>query len=107
MVGIHSDASARKLKGAGPPILTERARAVLVAALEAVNYVIIFDDFEVTPLLRELHPDMHASGADGAPDAAPELNLAALLGIRVAALSDRDQHSTREIMARVRRPIDG
>ena len=46
VVAIHSDASARKLKGEGRPILTERARTALVAALAAVNYVIVFDEAE-------------------------------------------------------------
>src|SRR5271170_6669389 len=44
VVGINSDASTRQLKGEGRPILTERARAALVAALKSVNYVVIFDE---------------------------------------------------------------
>ena len=47
VVGINSDASTRKLKGEGRPILTERARAALVAALAAVDYVVIFDELDV------------------------------------------------------------
>src|SRR6202047_3023787 len=62
VVGINSDASTRKLKGDGRPILTERARATLVAALRAVDYIVIFDDLDVTSLLRELQPDVHAKG---------------------------------------------
>src|SRR6201984_993812 len=44
VVGINSDASTRKLKGEGRPILTERARAALVASLAAVDFVVIFDE---------------------------------------------------------------
>src|SRR6202789_915482 len=68
VVGINSDAGTRKLKGEGRPILNERARAVLVAALAAVSYVVIFDELDVMPLLRELQPDVHAKGTDYTPD---------------------------------------
>ena len=50
VVGINSDSSTRKLKGPGRPILTERARAALVAALRSVNYVVIFDELDVNSL---------------------------------------------------------
>ena len=103
LVGINSDASTRKLKGEGRPILTERARATLVAALGAVDYAIIFDDLDVRPLLREFQPDVHAKGTDYTPETVPERDLASLLGIRVAIVGDPKRHSTREIIARLRR----
>jgi rfaE bifunctional protein nucleotidyltransferase chain/domain len=103
VVAIHSDASARKLKGDGRPILTERARAALVAAFSAVDHVIIFDDADVDPLLREFQPEVHARGSDCASDAARDADLAALLGIRVAVVRDRSPHSTSELVARIRR----
>lgn len=107
VVAINSDSSARKLKGEGRPILTERARAALVAAIEAVNYVIIFDDLDVNSLLREFQPDVHAKGTDYKPETVPERELAALLGIRVAIVGDAKRHSTRDILARLRRRNDG
>jgi D-glycero-beta-D-manno-heptose 1-phosphate adenylyltransferase len=103
VVGINSDASARQLKGDGRPILTERARAALVAALRAVGYVVIFDQLDVNSLLRELQPDVHAKGTDYRPDTVPERELAAMLGIRVAIVGDPKQHSTRDLLARLRR----
>ena len=103
VVGINSDASTRKLKGAGRPILTERARATLVAALRAVDYVVIFDELDVNSLLRELQPDVHAKGTDYSADTVPERELAAMLGIRVAIVGDPKQHSTRDLLARLRR----
>jgi len=107
VVGINSDASTRKLKGEGRPILTERARAWLVAALEAVSYVVIFDELDVRALLRELRPDVHAKGTDYTVETVPEADAANSLGIRVAIVGDPKQHSTRELLARLRRTSDG
>lgn len=107
VVGVNSDASTHNLKGAGRPILTERARAALVASLSAVDYVVIFDEPDVNSLLREFHPDVHAKGTDYTADTVPERELAVLLGIRVAIVGDPKRHSTRDLVARVRRRSDG
>jgi rfaE bifunctional protein nucleotidyltransferase chain/domain len=107
IVGVNSDASTRSLKGAGRPILTERARASLVAALAAVNYVVIFDELDVNALLREFQPDVHAKGTDYTRETVPERDLAALLGIRIAIVGDSKNHSSRELIARLRHEKDG
>jgi len=104
VVGVNSDSSTRKLKGPGRPILTERARATLVAALKSVNYVVIFDELDVNSLLKQLQPDVHAKGTDYTADTVPERELAALLGIRVAIVGDPKQHSTRDLLTRLRHP---
>jgi rfaE bifunctional protein nucleotidyltransferase chain/domain len=106
VVGINSDASTRKLKGEGRPILTERARGALVAALRSVDYVVIFDELDVNPLLRELQPDVHAKGTDYTPNTVPEREMAALLGLRIAIVGDQKDHSTRGLLARLRQPND-
>src|SRR5271170_6543934 len=107
VVGINSDASTRKLKGEGRPILTERARAALVAAVAAVDYIVIFDELDVKSLLREFQPDVHAKGTDYTAETVPERELAALLGIRVAIVGDPKRHSTRDLIARLRHEKDG
>lgn len=101
VVALNSDAGTRKLKGAGRPILTERARAALVAALACVDYVVIFDELDVKPLLRELHPDVHAKGTDYSAETVPERDLAEMLGIRIAIVGDPKDHSTRDLLARL------
>src|SRR5580698_528039 len=107
VVGVNSDSSTRALKGPTRPILTERARAALVAALKSVDYVVIFDELDVRPLLRQLHPDVHAKGTDYSADTVPERDIAELLGIRIAIVGDPKDHSTRDLLARLRTKSDG
>ncbi len=102
VVGVNSDFSAKQLKGEGRPILTERARAALVAALAAVDYVVIFDELDAKALLRDLQPNIHAKGTDYTAETVPERDLAELLGIRVAIVGDPKRHSTRELLTRLR-----
>lgn len=103
IVAVNSDASTRKLKGEGRPVLAAEDRAELVGALRAVNYVTIFDKPDVRALLRELRPDVHAKGTDYTAETVPERDEAARLGICVAIAGDPKQHSTRGLIERVRR----
>ena len=107
VVAVNSDASERRLKGPGRPILPERARAELVAALGAVDYIVLFDEPNVEALLAALRPDVHAKGTDYTADTVPERELAQRLGIRVAIVGDPKHHSTRELIARVRERFHG
>ena len=104
---LNSDASTRAYKGPGRPIMTERARAAVVAALASVDYVIIFDDADVASLLREFQPDVHAKGTDYTLDTVPEREIAQLLGIRTAICGDPKDHSTRDVIGRVRTERNG
>jgi rfaE bifunctional protein nucleotidyltransferase chain/domain len=98
-----SDSSVRPLKGPGRPILDEQARALLVAALREVDYVVIFLEPNVEKLLEELRPDVHAKGTDYTADSVPERATAARLGIRVAIVGDPKDHSTRSLLDAIRK----
>jgi rfaE bifunctional protein nucleotidyltransferase chain/domain len=101
VVAINSDASVRKLKGEGRPILPEHERAELVAALGSVDYVIIFDEPNVEPLLEALRPHVHAKGTDYTAETVPERAVADRLGIRVAIVGDAKNHSTRDLLSQL------
>ena len=103
VVAVNSDSSVRALKGPGRPILDEQARAFLVAALRAVDYVVIFSEPNVERLLEELRPDVHAKGTDYTADSVPERAVAARLGIRVAIVGDPKDHSTRSLLDAIRK----
>ena len=72
IVGINTDRSTQRLKGAGRPINNERDRMALVAALDAVDAVVLFDEDTPTELIRLLRPAIHAKGGDYADESLPE-----------------------------------
>src|ERR1700730_4624696 len=103
VVAVNSDASVSRLKGPGRPILPESARAQLVAALRAVDYVVLFSEPNVEALLEVLRSDVHAEGTDYTAETVPERAAAARLGIRVAIVGDPKHHSTRDFLDSVRK----
>lgn len=107
IVGVNADSSVFGLKGSGRPILDENARARLVAAVRAVDYVVIFAEPNVEALLGELRPHVHAKGTDYTQASVPERATAEKLGIRIAIVGDPKDHSTRELIESVRRSAHG
>jgi rfaE bifunctional protein nucleotidyltransferase chain/domain len=107
VVGVNADSSVCGLKGPGRPILDEQARATLVAALRAVDYVVIFAEPNVEALLEELRPDVHAKGTDYTAESVPERAVADRLGTRVAIVGDPKDHSTRDLLQTVRKAPHG
>jgi len=103
VVGINSDESVSALKGPGRPLLIASARAELVAALEPVDYVIIFAELTAEAMLSELRPDVHCKGPDYTPETVPERALAKSLRIAVAIVGDAKNHSTRNLLAEIAR----
>jgi len=101
IVGVNSDAQVRKQKGDGRPILPAAQRAEIVAALESVNFVTVFDEPTVEELLLALKPDVHAKGTDYTVDSVPEREVVKSYGGRVAIVGDPKDHSTSEILSRM------
>jgi rfaE bifunctional protein nucleotidyltransferase chain/domain len=101
VVAVNSDASVRRLKGEGRPILGEQARAEMVAALRGVDYVMIFGDDTVGDLLTRLRPDVHCKGTDYTVDSVPERAIVVAYGGRTAIVGDPKDHSTRDLLARL------
>ena len=102
VVAINSDAQVRRLKGVGRPILSEHDRAELVASIEAVDFVTIFDEPTVEQLLLLLRPDVHAKGTDYTEETVPERDVVRSFGGRVAIVGDPKNHSTSEMLKRLK-----
>ena len=102
VVGVNGDASVRRLKGEGRPVLPEADRALLAAALRAVDHVVVFPDDDVSRLLLALRPDVHCKGTDYTPDTVPEREVVRSYGGRVAIVGDPKRHDTRVLLERIR-----
>jgi len=103
VVAINDDRSARALRGPGRPLVPARDRARLVAAVRGVGLVLTFGGTTVTRVLLALRPDVHCKGSDYTSDSVPERDVAKELGIRVAIVGDPKDHSTSEILAKMRK----
>ncbi len=64
VVGVNGDASVRAVKGEGRPVNPEADRALVLAALASVDYVLIFPETDTVPILERLRPDVYAKGGD-------------------------------------------
>ena len=104
IVAVNDDESVRELKGPGRPILAAADRAELVAALRGVTYVVIFSEPTVAPLLERLQPDVHCKGTDYTIDTVPERETVRAYGGRIAIVGDPKDHSTRDLLSRIKRP---
>lgn len=107
VVAINDDGSVARLKGANRPILEEAARAELVAAVAGVDYVVLFAEPTVTPLLDALRPDVHCKGTDYTVDTVPERETVRAYGGRIAIVGDPKDHSTHDLLARIRAATSG
>ena len=101
VVALNADDTVRTLKGEGRPILPADQRAALVAALRVVDYVVIFPELTVGPLLEAIKPDVHCKGTDYTVDSVPEREVVKAYGGRTAIVGDPKDHSTRGLLSRI------
>jgi rfaE bifunctional protein nucleotidyltransferase chain/domain len=103
VVGINDDDSVARLKGPGRPVVPATERAELLAALEPVDFVVVFEGDTPAPLLAELKPDVHCKGTDyGTPERVPEYEVVRAYGGRTALVGDPKDHATSDLIAKVK-----
>jgi rfaE bifunctional protein nucleotidyltransferase chain/domain len=101
IVAVNDDVAAGA-KGPGRPVLRAEDRAEIVAAIAGVDYVTIFSEPTVDPLLALLKPDVHCKGTDYTVETVPERDTVAAYGGRIAIVGDPKDHSTRDLLSRIR-----
>jgi len=106
VAGVNSDRSVAALKGPGRPLLPAEARAELVAALESVDYVVIFDELTAADALSDLRPDVQCKGTDYSEETVPEREVMKGIGGKVKIVGDPKHHSTREVLAQIRQKTE-
>jgi rfaE bifunctional protein nucleotidyltransferase chain/domain len=103
VVGVNGDDSVRELKGVGRPVMNQGDRAELIAAIRGVSYVTIFGERSPARLIGDLKPDVHCKGTDYTQDTVPEADVVRSYGGRVAIVGDPKDHSTTEMLEKMRR----
>jgi rfaE bifunctional protein nucleotidyltransferase chain/domain len=101
IVGVNSDGAVRRLKGAGRPLVPAEERAETVAALRAVDHVVVFDEETADRLVETLRPAVHAKGTDYTDASVPEREAVRAAGGAVAIAGDPKDHSTRDLIATI------
>jgi len=104
LVGITGDAGVRRLKGPGRPVNAAEDRAAVVAALESVDAVLVFEEPDVCHLIETARPDVYAKGGDYTLDTLvqTERRLLERLGVKIVILAEVPGKSTSATLARLK-----
>jgi rfaE bifunctional protein nucleotidyltransferase chain/domain len=102
IVGVNSDRSVKSIKAQQRPILPETDRVELIAAMEMVDYVILFDDPDPYKLIAAIKPQVLAKGGDWSSDKIIGADIVEAAGGRVAVIPYLKGFSTTEIIERIR-----
>ena len=103
VVAVNSDASVRAIKGEGRPLMPERERAEIVAAIRGVSYVTIFSESSPARLLQALKPDFQCKGTDYTEETVPEAEIVRAYGGKVVIVGDPKDHSTTDLLQKLKR----
>lgn len=101
IVGLNTDESVRKLKGPGRPINSEQVRSRVLASLADVDYVVLFDEESVLPLVEEVRPDVLVKGGDYTIEGVVGHELVQSYGGRVALAPQAEGFSTTDLIHRI------
>ena len=102
VVAVNSDASVRELKGPSRPIIDEQNRARMLAALSCVDYVVVFDDASVAPLVAEIRPDVLVKAAQYSVQGVVGHEIVEAYGGEVVVVPMADGFSTTTLIERIR-----
>src|SRR5438270_13775121 len=97
-VGINGDAAVTRLKGRGRPLMPAGERAEILAALRAVDHVVVFDEDTADRLVALVRPGVHAKGTDYTAASVPEAASVRAAGGEVAIVGDPKDHATRDLI---------
>jgi rfaE bifunctional protein nucleotidyltransferase chain/domain len=101
VLGLNGDKSVRELKGPGRPLMNQEERAEILAALECVDYLLVFDEPTAEKILETLKPDIHAKGTDYTQESVPERETVLSYGGSIAIVGDPKDHSTRDFLRQI------
>ncbi len=101
IVGLNSDQSVRKLKGPARPVNCQEDRAEVLAALAAVDYVVIFQETTAENIVTEIKPDIYAKGGDYTIEKLPESKIVAAQGGRTVLVPEVPGRSSSNIISRM------
>jgi rfaE bifunctional protein nucleotidyltransferase chain/domain len=100
-LALNSDASVRGSKGPQRPVIPEDERAEILAHLDCVDWIVVFDEPTVTEVLRALKPHVHAKGTDYTVETVPERDVVAEWGGETVICGDPKDHATTDLVAEI------
>ncbi len=98
IVALNSDRSVKKLKGKNRPLMKESDRAEILSSFEFVDYIVIFDEDDVSKILLELKPHIHAKGSDYTENTVPERETVLSYGGKIAICGGKKVRSSSKII---------
>jgi len=102
IVAINSDDSVKKIKGETRPIIPQNERSEIIASLECVNYVIIFNEITPNKIIEILKPDIHVKGGDYKIDDLPEATIVKNYGGKLVIVDEIKEKSSSNIIKKIK-----